>query len=193
VNDDGYANVIVGAYGYDNPEMSEGPVYIYHGSVQAGELVTRTVHYTYDPLNRLVGANYSTGEQFEYAYDARRPSRSHGNRTALTTTAGTTTYEYDSANRLTSVDGVTYTWDARGNLTHDGTFTYAYNSAGRMVRVESITATLVYTYNAAGLLNKTQDAGGNATTFAWDWATGVPELLSEGASVYLVGHDTLGR
>ncbi|MBN1877899.1 MAG: RHS repeat-associated core domain-containing protein [Anaerolineae bacterium] len=26
----------------------------------------------------------------------------------------------------------------------------------------------------------------------WDWATGVPELLSDGDHVYLVGHDTLG-
>jgi hypothetical protein len=30
------------------------------------------------------------------------------------------------------------------------------------------------------------------TTFAWDWATGVPELLSDGDKRYLVGHDTLG-
>ena len=57
----------------------------------------------------------------------------------------------------------------------------------------SVTATLVYTYNAQGLLNKTQDARGNATTFAWDWATGVPELLSAGGTLYLVGHETLGQ
>ena len=94
------------------------------------------------PLNCFPSATYSTGEQFEYAYDAV------GNRTAMTTTEGTTTYEYDAANRLTSADGVPYTWDARGNLLSDGTFTYTYNAAGRMVRAESITATLVYTYNA---------------------------------------------
>ena len=39
----------------------------------------------------------------------------------------TTQYEYDAANRLTSVDGVTYTWDDRGNLVSDGTFTYTPN------------------------------------------------------------------
>jgi len=111
----------------------------------------------------------------------------------MTDTAGTTTYEYDSANRLTSVDGVTYTWDARSNLVSDGTFTYTYNGAGRMVGAEGVTSTLVYTYNAQGLLNKTQDARGNATTFAWDWASGLPEMLTDGASVHLVGHDTLGR
>ena len=36
-----------------------------------------------------------------------------------------TTYEYDAANRLTSVNGVVYTWDDRGNLINDGMFTYA--------------------------------------------------------------------
>jgi RHS repeat-associated protein len=33
---------------------------------------------------------------------------------------------------------------------------------------------------------------GAVTTFAWDWATGVPELLSDGDALYLVGHETLG-
>jgi RHS repeat-associated protein len=33
---------------------------------------------------------------------------------------------------------------------------------------------------------------GVVTAFAWDWATGVPELLTDGAKRYLIGHDTLG-
>jgi RHS repeat-associated protein len=37
-----------------------------------------------------------------------------------------------------------------------------------------------------------QDADGTITTFTWDWATGVLELLSDGDKRYLVGHDTLG-
>ena len=169
---------------------------------------TRVISYTYDPLGRLVEADYSTGEQFEYAYDARRPSRSHGNRTAMTDTAGTTTYEYDAKqpwlpNALTSADGVTYTWDDRGNLVSDGTFTYTYNAAGRMVAclgtnrlAESVTATLVYTYNAAGL-RVAQSVDGNATsggatTYAWDWASGVPEVLRDGAS-YGIVHSPVPR
>ena len=83
------------------------------------------------PSNRLASATYSTGGQFEYAYDAKQPPAA-GNRTAMTDTAGVHTYTYDAANRLTSADGVPYTWDARGNLVSDGTFTYAYNGAGRM-------------------------------------------------------------
>jgi len=150
---------------------------------------TRVISYVYDPLGRLVEADYSTGERYEYAYDAV------GNRTVMTTTLGATsvtTYTYDAANRLTKVGDVAYTWDAWGNLTNDGVFTYTYNAAGRMVRAESVTATLVYTYTADGL-RVAQSADGAVTTFAWDWATGVPELLSTGSARYLVGHDTLGQ
>jgi uncharacterized protein RhaS with RHS repeats len=108
--------------------------------------------------------------------------------------AGTTvtTYTYDAANRLTSVGGVSYTWDERGNLTSDGTFTYTYNGAGRMVRVEGVTLTLVYTYNANGL-RVAQSVDGDVTEFAWDWASGLPEMLTEGGNLYLVGHETLAR
>ncbi|MDY7076418.1 MAG: RHS repeat-associated core domain-containing protein [Chloroflexota bacterium] len=38
-----------------------------------------------------------------------------------------------------------------------------------------------------------QSVDGDVTTFAWDWASGVPEMLSEGGNLYLVGHETLGQ
>jgi RHS repeat-associated protein len=162
---------------------------------------TRVITYIYDPLNRLISATYSTGEQFGYGYDAV------GNRTVYTATAplaGTTvtTYTYDAANRLLVSQSpghlVTTTWDARGNLVSNGTFTYTYNAAGRMVRAEGVTLTLVYTYNASGL-RVARSVNGEVTSFAWDWASGVPEMLSEGQAMrssialYLVGHETLGR
>jgi hypothetical protein len=52
-----------------------------------------------------------------------------GNRLAQTTLAGETIYLYDDANRLTNVGGVTYTWDANGNLLSDGVKTYSYDHA----------------------------------------------------------------
>ena len=57
---------------------------------------------------------------------------------------------------------------------------------------QSLTATLVYTYNGDGL-RVAQSVDGEVTEFAWDWATGVPEMLSGGGNLYLVGHETLGR
>jgi len=34
---------------------------------------------------------------------------------------------------------------------------------------------------------------GIVTAFTWDWAAGVPEILSAGDALYLVGHETLGQ
>jgi len=60
----------------------------------------------YDPLGRLTDADYrsasdllfaltagSTGESYEYAYDARRPFRSHGNRLTYSGPDGNHTYQ----------------------------------------------------------------------------------------------------
>jgi len=164
--------------------------------------VTRGISYTYDPLYRLTAAEYSTpsagsgqaGEAYAYQYDAV------GNREAMTVTHNsqptTTHYAYDSANRLTSIQLPDssiqgYTWDNRGNLLADGTFIYTYSAAGRMVQAQNLTATLVYTYNADGL-RVAQTVDGETNVFTWDWVTGVPELLSDGESLYLISYDTLG-
>jgi hypothetical protein len=48
---------------------------------------TRVISYTYDPVYRLSQAAYSSGECYQYGYD--RVS----NRTAMTTTVGTTNYQ----------------------------------------------------------------------------------------------------
>ncbi len=148
---------------------------------------TRSIGYTYDPLNRLTTAAYSTGENYAYQYDPV------GNRTAYTLTTpldetAVTTYTYDAANRLLVAGApghsVAYTWDARGNLLADGTFTYTYNAAGRMVRAESITATLVYTYNVDGLL-VARSLNSALATFVWDLAAGLPVIISDSTAVYL--------
>ena len=136
----------------------------------SGPTTTRVITYTYDPLNRLTGADYSTGEWFEYTYD--------------------------EANRLTSAGGVPYTWDDRGNLTNDGVFTYTYNSAGRMVQAESVTSTLVYTYNGDGV-RLAMAVNDQVTTYAQDLADGLPQVLVESASQetteYVYGRDRLGQ
>ncbi len=86
-----------------------------YGQLYAGH--SRVILYRYDPLGRLVGADYSGGEAFAYRYDAV------GNRTVMTTVtplSGTvvTTYQYDPAGRLTGRQvsagrAYTYTWSLR--------------------------------------------------------------------------------
>ena len=146
---------------------------------------TRVITYTYDPLYRLRGAYYSTGEFFAYTYDAV------GNRLSLTTTGSVVNYQYDAANRLlvSSSPGhlVSYTWDNNGNLLSDGVFTYTYDAANQMVQAQSITTTLTYTYNADGL-RVAQSVGGVETAFTWDLAAGLAEVLSTSdGALYLHG------
>ena len=99
---------------------------------------TTVISYAYDGLYRLTRAAHSSGETFDYEYDAV------GNRTAYTRTLSSqvvTTYTYDAANRLTAVNGVPYTWDANGNLLNDGSKTYLYNSANRLITVTAMALT----------------------------------------------------
>jgi YD repeat-containing protein len=88
-----------------------------------------TITYIYDALHRLTAADYSDGKYYHYTYD------SVGNRLTQATSLAASTYSYDDANRLTSVDGVDYTWDANGNLLNDGENAYAYDSANRLTAV----------------------------------------------------------
>jgi len=101
----------------------------------------------------------------------------------------------DAANRLTSVGGETYTWDNRGNLTHDGTFTTTYDAVGRLVGAQSITNTLVYTYNGDGV-RVAMAVDGVETHWAQD-TVGLAQVLvetSDGAeTVYLYGHARLAQ
>jgi YD repeat-containing protein len=105
---------------------------------------TRTITYTYDPLGRLTSANYADGNYFVYTYDAV------GNRLTETTQLGTTNYTYESANRLATVNGVSYTWDNNGNLLNDGVSTYTYDHANRLKSVTMGSTTYTYAYNGLG-------------------------------------------
>ncbi len=140
-----------------------------------------TTRYAYDPLYRLTNANSSGAYTctFGYAYDAV------GNRTAQTatiTSTQVTSYQYDAANRLTSVNGQPYTWDNNGSLTNNGKFAFTYNNAGRMTQAQGLTATQVYTYNGEGLLMNRNDA-----RYVWDQAADLPQLLSDGNTLYVPG------
>jgi len=56
----------------------------------------------------------------------------------------------DVANRLTSVNGVNYTWDNNGNLLNDGVNTYAYDSANRLTSMSNQSTASSYQYNGLG-------------------------------------------
>ena len=147
------------------------------GLLGAGDILTTTITYSYDALSRLTDADYSSGEFFEYSYDAV------GNRLSEITASGTTTYTYDTANRLAYVSGEPYTWDDNGNLLSDGVYTYTYNSANRLIEVDWQEGTASYAYNGQG--DRLQQTIGITTTnYTLDLAAGLTQVLDDG-DVYL--------
>ena len=93
-----------------------------------------------------------------------------GNRTLATQTLTSTlvtTYQYDAANRLTSVNGQAYTWDANGNLKNDGSKVYTYTQANRLSTITATGLAWSATYNGDGARLR-QVTNGTPTTYTVD-------------------------
>ena len=103
-----------------------------------------------------------------------------------------TNYAYDAANRLTSVNGVAYTWDNNGNLLNDGTNTYTYDAANRLTSVVGGGNTSSYTYNGLGdRLSQTVNAA--TTNYTLDLNAGLTQVLADGSNTYLYGAMRIGE
>ncbi|NUP50377.1 MAG: hypothetical protein HOW97_24165 [Catenulispora sp.] len=127
---------------------------------------------TYDTAGRLTGmvdknSGGTTLGQENYTLDAA------GNRTAVTSNAGTTSYTLDQLNRLTGTSGAggtfTFGYDAAGNRTSAGTpagaLSFTYDAAGQLATSTGPAGTTSYTYDAAGDLT-----GDGTTSYTYDWA-----------------------
>jgi YD repeat-containing protein len=102
--------------------------------------------YTYDPFNRLVGANKNSGQSlFSYVYD-RFGNRwqQNGPNAFLATFTGNNPGTPQNNNRM---DG--YSYDAAGNLFNDGVHHYKYDAENRIIQVDNGT-TATYVYDADG-------------------------------------------
>ena len=100
-------------------------------------------------------------------------------------TGGSFAYAYDASNRLTSVNGQTYTWDNNGNLLNDGSALYRYDQAnpvksgqghGRLISTTLGSVTSLYNYNGDGARLR-QVVGGTPTTYTQDMAAPLPVVL----------------
>lgn len=146
---------------------------------------TRTIDHLYDAQNRRTRTTYnSNNTQVNYTYDA------NGNLATMVDSVGTTSYQYDEANRLKQFtdpfgNTVTYTFDKAGNrktMTYPGArvVTYGYDTAERMSTVLDWTnRTATYTYNRADQI--TRLVHGNATTadYTYDTAGRLTSLINK--------------
>jgi YD repeat-containing protein len=148
-----------------------------------GEPEQVVIVYDYDPLNRLTAADYSDGTYSHYQYDAV------GNRSSQISPAGSTSYEYDEADRLVQVDDVDYTWDDNGNLLSDGVYTYTYDYDNRLTSANDGIDSFSFAYNALGDRYQ-QTANGATVTYTLDIASDLSQVLMDGDYTYLYG---LGR
>ncbi|HKP52979.1 MAG TPA: DUF6531 domain-containing protein [Chloroflexia bacterium] len=128
---------------------------------------TRTIGYSYDGLQRLVGANESVGHNYTYSYDLV------GNRTAVSVDSITTGRTYDAADQVV---GTGWQYDGAGNLLSDGTNSYTYDPLKRLTSVASGGITTTYGYNGDGVL-ATEAVGGATTRYTLDVTGGLPERL----------------
>ena len=145
-----------------------------------------TINDAYDPLYRLTAANYSTGQVYTYTYDAV------GNRLSDGGPAGAKVYSYDDANRLTTVNSTTDTWDNNGNLRNDGVFIYSYDAANRLITVTNGITTTGFTYNGLGARAAENDSG-VVTTYTLDLAGGLTQVLADGTNTYLYGNGRIAQ
>ena len=155
------------------------------GLLSAEDAETTTISYSYNPLSRLTSAQYYDGRYFIYTYDLT------GNRLTEETALATHSYNYDNANRLTSVDGEAYSWDDNGNLLSDGVYTYTYTS-NKLSSITGNNLNITYQYNGLGE-RVSQTVNGVTTHFTVDLNAGLSQVLSDGTNTYLYGVERIAQ
>jgi YD repeat-containing protein len=110
-------------------------------------------------LTEAVGPEGAT----TYEYDAV------GNRVSTTRSGATTTYDYDTADRITRAGTATHTVDADGNLTVRGADSLQYDQANRLVSATISGQTTTFSYDGDGKRTR-KVAGGQPTDYTYDVA-----------------------
>ncbi|HBB98516.1 MAG TPA: hypothetical protein DC054_24300, partial [Blastocatellia bacterium] len=162
--------------------------YVYNAASQITQITEPAItkSYGYDAVDRLTSANYTNPLQTaeNYSYDGV------GNRLASQLSAS---YTYQRFNRLTSTSGMTYVYDANGNLTSKtdstGTTQNTWDFENRLKQVTLPNgATVGYKYDALGRRIQRTPSTGASTHFVYDGQDVVKDLNSDGSTVdYLNG------
>ncbi|GGO83687.1 hypothetical protein GCM10012289_77670 [Nonomuraea cavernae] len=156
-----------------------------------GATATDSQAFTYDAMDRLETHTLkrNTGAQLaKITYGWDKDDNLTTKTTAGTAGAGTNTYAYDHAGRLTSWTApggavTAYEWDASGNRTKAGTKTYTYDERNRLTSGDGTT----YAYTARGTL-ASETKNGTTTQLTFD---AFDRLIADGDSLY--SYDALDR
>jgi RHS repeat-associated protein len=146
--------------------------------------------FTYDQLGRLTGAVYPDSN---YSFQFNGVD----NRISQTVGGITTSYTYDSDNRLTQFGNMAYGYDANDDLitktSPQSNQSITYNFEGKPTSITSNGVTTQYTYDGHGnrLEKKT---GTTVTRLVNDLATGLPVILAETNSANVIqNYNVYGR
>jgi RHS repeat-associated protein len=143
-----------------------------------------TQAFTYDALDRPEThtlKNSTGGQLSKITYGWDKDDNLTSKKTEGIAGAGTNTYGYDHAGRLTSWTGpdnttTSYEWDAVGNRTKAGAKTYTYDERNRLTSGDGST----YTYTPRGTL-ATQTKNGTTRNLTFD---AFDRLLNDGDATY---------
>jgi len=141
----------------------------------------------YDSLNRLTNKSSAAGYVVTFLYSPT------GQRTNMVDASGTTSYTYDSRDRLltkaTPEGALTYTYDGFGNLATiqssapNGTqISYWYDSLNRVTNAtDRFASSAVYTYDAAGNLKASGFSNGVTNSYAYSSLNRLTNITVTGA------------
>ena len=139
----------------------------------------------YDALNRLTNKASVNGYKITFAHSPT------GQRTNMTDASGTTSYAYDSRDRLltktTPAGALTYTYDGFGNQatvqssTASGvSITYAYDLLNRLTNlVDRFANSTTYGFDAVGNLQTAQLPNNVTNTYAYDSLNRLTNLVAK--------------
>ncbi|MBB5774026.1 LamG-like jellyroll fold domain-containing protein [Nonomuraea jabiensis] len=170
-------------YGYDAASRL--------GTITATSGTASTQTIDYDEMDRVKSQtlkNASGTQLAKITYGWDKDDNLTTKTTAGTAGAGTNTYGYDHAGRLTSWTApggavTTYEWDAAGNRTKAGNATFTYDERNRLTNGDGTD----YTYTPRGTLATSTKAGAT-TQYTFD---AFDRLIADGDSLY--SYDALDR
>jgi RHS repeat-associated protein len=151
--------------------------------------VSDTLVSTFDGLNRLTHFNDTSGTigTINYQYDVAN------NRQQLTHNGATDVYTYDTADRLQTVAGVAYAYDANGNVLGHGATAFTYDNADRLTSVTlpvggtTCSVTLIYDGDGRRTARLPSGCTSQSHQYVDDVSGSLPTVIADGTLFYIRG------